>query len=120
MLACRTPGATMARSDYSRNDLGTEVQAPWGYYQALEEATIDYAGRRVLYTLGSACVEASCCGKGSWSYARVEGYAVEGDTARGPAGDHPVQVDTIETPKDRAAIAQLVTDRHPGVRVEFR
>jgi hypothetical protein len=117
----------MARSSYSRNDLGTEVQAPWGYYQALEEGHIAYSGRQVVYTLGSACIEASCCGRGSWSYARVEGYLAGGASAPTP-GESPdgapvsgsLEVDTVEDAEERAAIAQLLLEKHPGVRVEFR
>jgi hypothetical protein len=112
----------MTRSSYSHSDIGTEVQAPWGYYQALEEGHLAYSGRQVLYTLGSACIEASCCGKGSWSYARVEGYLVEGGSTRDP-GDpdaRPVEIDTVEDSGERAEIAKLVVERHPGVRAEFR
>jgi hypothetical protein len=113
----------MARSSYVRDDLGSEVVAPWGYYQPLEQGTIDYAGRQLLYTLGSACIEASCCGKGSWSYARVEGYLSVGASAPasgGAADAGPMEVDTVEDAQQKAAITKLVTEKHPGVRVEFR
>lgn len=118
----------MARITHSPDELGTEVQAPWGYYQPEEQGTLDYGGRPVLYTLGSACIEASCCGKGSWDYARVEGYVVTGAPGAGARGapakasgdSNPTELDTVENPKDRAAIAKLVEEKHPGVRVEFR
>ena len=118
----------MAKSTYTPDAVGTEVEAPWGYYQPLEEASLDYLGRRVLYTLGSACIEASCCGKGSWSYARVEGYVAydAGEAAGGPAAASaeqvagPLEVDTVEDAAERAAIAQALVQKHPGVRVEFR
>ena len=110
----------MARSTYSPDDLGTEVVAPWGYYQPLEVGSLDHAGRQVLYTLGSACIEASCCGKGSWNYARVEGYVVEGAAVQTGGPGQGVEVDTIESVQDRAAIAGLVMQKHPGIRVEFR
>jgi hypothetical protein len=110
----------MAKATYSRGDFGNEIQAPWGYYQAFEEARLSYAGREVLYTLGSACIEASCCGKGSWSYARVEGYVAEDGGQPDPAGTDPVEVDTIEDAGERTAIARLLGEVHPGIRVEFR
>jgi hypothetical protein len=117
----------MSHQPYTPCDTGTEVQAPWGYYQALGEGSLEYAGKRVVYTLGSACIEASCCGKGSWDYARVEGYEVEGgcapvsggDAGGGP-GSSPLEIDTIEASQDKAAIAKLLLQKHPGVRVEFR
>ncbi len=113
----------MAKASYSRNDLGVEVQAPWGYYQPFEEVAMEYGGRQLLYTLGSACVEASCCGHGSWSYARVEGYPSDDLVAPDPVDDAvhaAVEIDTIEDASERAAIAQALMQKHPGVRVEFR
>lgn len=108
---------------YSRDELGVEVQAPWGYYQPLEEGTLEYAGRQVLYTLGSACVEVSCCGHGSWSYARVEGYLADRDAnpfAEGEMASGVVSIELIEGPDNRAAIAKALQEKYPGVRVEFR
>ncbi len=113
----------MAKIAYSRGQMGGEVQAPWGYYQPLEEGSLEYAGRRVIYTLGSACVEVSCCGHGSWDYARVEGFlsAARPSTAAGVASDDStIELDTVEGPDQRTAIAQLIQQMHPGVRVEFR
>ena len=100
-------------------ELGKEVVAPSGYYQPLEEATIDYRGRRLLYVLGTGCIEASCCGKGSWTYARVEGFLVE-ERAGDDLAPGRIHVDTIEDAGDQEAIAALLRGRHAGVRVEFR
>ena len=71
----------MARSLYTHEELGREIEAPSGYYQPMEEAWLAFQGRQLLYVLGAACIEASCCGVGSWSYLRVEGYSAEDDPA---------------------------------------
>jgi hypothetical protein len=110
----------MVKSTYSPGDFGSEVQAPWGYYQPMEEGTLEFAGKSVLYTLGSACIEASCCGKGSWTYARVEGYVAGGSSPQGSGAGEPVEIDAIEDPVEKAEIAKLLAERHPGVRVEYR
>jgi hypothetical protein len=112
--------ATMAKSTYSPGDFGTEVQAVWGYYQPMEAGVLQSAGKSLIYTLGSACIEASCCGKGSWDYARVEGYVAEGGPEWRPGVSEPVEIDTIEDAQEKAAIAKLLAEKHPGVRVEFR
>lgn len=113
----------MTKILYSRNEMGGEVQAPWGYYQPLEEGSLEYGGRQVIYTLGSACVEVSCCGHGSWDYARVEGY-VTGDAsssaAEGGVDQAAIELETVDGPDQRAAVARLIEEKHPGVRVEFR
>ena len=74
--------ASVARATYIPESLGTEIEAPSGYYTPVEERFIDLDGKRLLYVLGSACIETSCCGTGSWSYARVEGYVVEQHSSR--------------------------------------
>ena len=113
----------MVRHPYLPEELGNEVVAPSGYYQPLEEVVVDYQGKQLLYVLGTGCIEASCCGKGSWSYARVEGFIAEepagGEPGLGP-GPGQMLVDTIEDADEREAIAALLHERHPGVRVEFR
>ena len=113
----------MTKVQYTHDELGTEVEAPWGYYQPLEEGSVEHAGRKVLYTLGSACIEVSCCGQGSWQYARVEGYVLDGDSTSSAGGGldtTSVELETVEGSEQRAAVAKLIQDKHPGVRVEFR
>jgi hypothetical protein len=115
--------ATVARATYMPESLGTEIAAPSGYYTPIEERFLDQDGKRLLYVLGSACVETSCCGTGSWSYARAEGYVVEQhppERTRGEAGGIPVEVETVEGAAERSAIDALLLERHPGVRIEFR
>ena len=105
---------------YVPEDFGTEVVAPSGYYQPIKEELLDYDGKQVLYVLGSACIEASCCGIGSWAYLRVQGYVVgEGDPGD-ENGRKATQIDTITADGDKRTIGTLLLARHPGARIEFR
>jgi hypothetical protein len=108
------------RARYLPEDLGNEVVAPSGYYQPLEEAFLDYSDKRLVYILGTACIDASCCGTSSWKYLRVEGYVVESNLSQGQSEGTGLEIETIEDAGDRAAISSLLLDRHPGVRIEFR
>jgi hypothetical protein len=110
----------VARSRYVPEDLGNEVAAPSGYYQPLEESFLDYDGKRVLYILGTACIEASCCGIGNWAYLRVEGYVVEGDSSLGEDNGRYDEIETIEDDNEKTAISRLLLEKHPGARLEFR
>lgn len=109
----------MARSTYLPDDLGQEVVAPSGYYRPVDAGAVEYAGRRLLYTLGTACIEASCCGRGSWDYLRVEGYVVAGPS-EDPTTGGAVEIDTIEDAAEKAAITRLIQGKHPEARIEFR
>lgn len=110
----------MTRARYVPEALGCEVAAPSGYYQPLEEAFLDRHGKRLLYILGTACVDASCCGTSSWAYLRVEGYVIEDDSLQCRGDGMNLEIDTIDNDSERAAIGKLLSGKHPGARVEFR
>ena len=110
-------GAGVTRAIYAPEVFGVEVVAPSGYYTPLEKRFVEHGGKRLLYILGSYCIEASCCGVGSWNYLRVEGYVSGPDSPRALAS---VEVDTIEDDLEKRAIVKLLSERHPGVRIEFR
>jgi hypothetical protein len=110
----------MVRAAHKPEDLGNEVPAPSGYYQPIDKALIDHAGRKVLYTSGIACVEASCCGMGSWQYVRVEGYVVEDERYQEQDLENRIEIEMIEGDDDKSAINKLLLERHPGARIEFR
>lgn len=101
-------------------DLGNEVVAPSGYYVPLKEEFLDHKGKRVLYILGSSCIEASCCGVSSWTYARVHGYVAGAELSPSRAGGGGFPVDTIEDDAEKRDISRLLMAKHPGVRIEFR
>jgi hypothetical protein len=110
----------MVRIRYTPEDFGTEVQAPSGYYLPAREEYVEFKGGTLLLVLGSACIEASCCGVGSWKYVRVEGYVVRSEEPS-EVGEGPhIEIETIESAADRDEIVKMLTARHPGARVEFR
>lgn len=109
----------MARVTYTPEEIGREMEAPSGYYVPRELVVLEYEGKRLLYVLGTVCIEASCCGIGQWGYARVHGYVVDAGLAT--ADDvGTVQIDTIEDEGERQAIVKRLMAAHPGARVEFR
>jgi hypothetical protein len=110
----------VARSIYVPEDFGNEVVAPSGYYVPLEEAFIEYNGRRLLFILGNYCIEASCCGVGSWSYLRVEGYVIGKYDSKRQTDEAYFEIETIENDIEKTEISKLLLDKHPGVRIEFR
>ena len=70
--------------------------------------------------LGSACIEASCCGVGSWAYIRAQGYLTGNQLPTGWSEGRFADIDTIERAGEKAAITKLLPAKHPGSKVEFR
>jgi hypothetical protein len=110
----------VTRIKYLPEDCGKEIVAPSGYYQPVECGLLEHAGKRVLFTLGAACIEASCCGVGSWKYVRVEGIVVGEESPVLESGGEPIDIDTIEDDQTKRAIRKLISEKHPDARVEFR
>jgi hypothetical protein len=98
--------------------LGQEVAAPAGYYLPQEEGLLPYHGKKVLYVLGSVCLDAACCGvgisKGGWNYIQVPGYLVA-EKRDSPA----CEIDTIEDENERLEIIRLLREKYPSARIEI-
>ncbi len=76
-------------TEFTHPELDQEVHSIAGYYIPREEHTLPYDSREVLYIVGDACIEASCCGVASWSYIQVPGFLVKTAIARwGNRPDH--------------------------------
>ena len=110
----------MGQKMYLPEGVGDEVSTPSGYYQPTGRASIEFEGRTVLYTSGTACVEASCCGTGSWEYLRVEGFVVDMKRLQNAGVDSLAEVETIEDEREKKALIRLLLERHPAARIEFR
>lgn len=105
--------------EFTHPDLGQEVRTISGYYVPREEHVIPYDGRDVLYIVGDACIDTSCCGAASWSYIQVPGFLLRKHMRGG--GEQPA-VSEVEMISDKTA-RQQVTDalirEYPGARVEI-
>jgi hypothetical protein len=60
--------------DFIHPVLNKAVRSISGHYILSQEKRLSYNGREVLYFIGCAVVDASCCGPGGCSYALVPGY----------------------------------------------
>ena len=86
---------------YTHLELGKDVEAGIaGYYTPEKEVRLAHNGREVLYVIGNAEVEASCCGAGSWKYAVVPGYIVNWQNTKNEA---ELPVSEVEPILDKAA-----------------
>lgn len=104
---------------FTHPELGKEVRAPAGYYVPVEEHVMPYKGREVIYVIGHACVEASCCATGSWTYIQVPGYLVN-KHVRGYGTAAPIsEIEAIEDEDDRAFITGSLRQKHPSSIIEI-
>ena len=80
-------------------ELGQEVVAVGGYYELIREARLPLGQRDVLYLVGHAAFETSCCGVGGCAYALVPGFVVRWKDRTDEEG-HAVSL--VERVRDKA------------------
>ncbi|MFC2000288.1 hypothetical protein ACFLXE_05975 [Chloroflexota bacterium] len=106
--------------EYGHPDLGEEVTARAGYYVPLEEHTFPYGDREVIYILGHACIDNSCCATGgTWGYVQVPGFLVR-KHIRGTDTPTPIsEVELIQDEDDRRNIKKSLSEKHPGIQIDM-
>jgi len=60
--------------DYIHPKLNETVKAIGGEYVFVKEAVLPFQGKKVLYLIGCAVFNSTCCGTGGVCYAHVPGF----------------------------------------------
>ena len=105
--------------DFIHPVLNQEVRTISGYYLLGEEKRLFFKGREVLYYLGCAVLDASCCGPAGCAYALVPGY-IEQYKYKMNADDRWVsQVKPLRDKGDQEKLRSLIREREPVQQVNF-
>ena len=105
---------------YTHLELNSEVCSIAGYYAPQKEVRLKYDDRDVLYVVGQAVIESSCCAAGSWEYAIVPGYILNWQNETNKA-DLPVsEVEPIPDKETQKNIGRIITEAEAISRIEFR
>ena len=90
-----------------------------GYYTLQKEIRLKYNNREVLYVIGQAVIESSCCGVGSWAYVLVPGYIVNWQSETNEA-DLPVsEIEPISDEVSRNNIRKTIKEIEVTSQIEF-
>ena len=106
-------------AQYTHLRVNEDVTSIAGYYTPLKEVRLKHDNREVLYIVGQAVLEASCCGTGSWNYALVPGYIVNWRNKTNEAGLPVSDVEPISDKTARDAIRQIISEAESVPQVEF-
>jgi hypothetical protein len=109
----------MNKLEYTHIPVNRDVVCIAGYYTPLKEARLRYNDREVLYVVGLAVLESSCCGTGRWGYALVPGYVVGWQNQTNEAG---LPVSDVEPISDKIAqddISRTLKEVESISQVEF-
>jgi len=99
--------------------LNQEVTAIAGHYVLVREVRERFSGRELLYVLGHAVFDTSCCGMGGCGYALVPGFVLRWHTDRTADGQPVTEVEPVDDPEVQAAITAWIRDRESISQVQF-
>jgi len=105
--------------EYAHRDLNQEVTAIGGRYVLVKEARLPFQGREVLYLVGHAAFDTTCCGAGGCAYALVPGFIVSWKSATNPDGLDVSRVEPIRDAVVQEQVRRLVAGREVVHQIRF-
>jgi hypothetical protein len=106
--------------DYIHQNLNEEVTAIGGHYVSEKEERIPVNGKELLYILGHAVVDTSCCGMGGGRFAVVPGYLLRYHYRTDQAGRPISEVEPVEEDwETKRAIIGLIENKETYCSVRF-
>jgi hypothetical protein len=105
--------------DFTHPLLNEEVRTISGLYILSQEKRLSYNGREILYYVGCAMVDASCCGPGGCTYALVPGY-IEQWRYRVNSDERWVsRVKPLRRKAEQEKLRRLIKEKEPVQQVNF-
>ena len=106
-------------ADYTHLELNQHVDALAGYYTPLKEIRLKYNGREVLYVVGEAVVEASCCGFQNRAYVLVPGYLIHWKNKTNERGLPVSEVEPITDPQQQDNFKKIIREAEQIPQIDF-
>jgi len=105
--------------DHVHHELNHEITAIGGHYAFLKEGTLLHAGRNVLYYVGCAVMNSTCCGVGGVAFARVPGYICDFRYKTDKTGAPISRVEPIRDNDSQIQISTVLRENESITQVEF-
>ena len=105
--------------DFIHPVLNAEIRAISGHYVLSRERRLAFNDREVLYFIGCATVDSSCCGAGGCAYALVPGYIREWKYKKSSVDLAVSRVEPIRDAGTQSEIRRLILKKDPVQQVNF-
>ncbi len=105
--------------EFPHPKLNQPITAIGGHYVFVKEERLPFRGREVLYLVGYAVVDTSCCGLGGYGYAVVPGFLVAWKDRTDEQGRPVSRVEPIRDEPTRREIRQRIQQREGVHQVTF-
>ena len=105
--------------DFIHPILGQEITAIGGHYVFNKEGRLTFDSRQVLYLVGYAVVDTSCCGVGGCAYALVPGIVKGWKYKKDDDGLSVSQIEPIIDADQQQEIRRLIQKKEIVQQVTF-
>ena len=99
--------------------LGQEITAIGGHYVFGKEIRLPHEGREILYFVGYAVLDSTCCGVGGTAYVLVAGYIKQWQYRKDPNGLPVSRVAPIQDRIEQKQIRNLIQKKEMVYQVTF-
>jgi hypothetical protein len=107
------------KKEYIHQRLNQEITAIGGHYVLMKEVRLPLQGREVLYVVGYAVIDTSCCGIGGCAYALVPGFILDWRYKRNKDGLAVSQVEPIQDEAIQKEVRWLIESNETVQQVSF-
>lgn len=101
------------------HELNREIRSISGGYELEREEKLEIHGKEVLYVVGNAIMDSSCCGVWGCRYALVPGYVKKFKTRQDEQGLWISEVEPVIDGATRQKITQLLEEKELVQQVQF-
>jgi len=105
--------------DHTHLNLNREVAAIGGEYAFLKESTVRFQEKTILYYIGCAVLNGSCCGTGGVCFARVPGVVRDLKYKIDASGASVSRVERITDQTIQKQVRKILQDTEMVHQVEF-
>ena len=110
----------MKTIDYTHPALNEEITAIGGYFVLIKENRLQRGPRDVLYYIGYAVVDTSCCGLGGTAFASVAGYIHDWQYRRNAEGRPVSRIEPIGNEAVKRELGRGIKASEGVVQVNFQ
>ena len=106
-------------SEYVHLELNREVTAIAGHYVLTREVRMPFQGREILYVIGYAVFDTTCCGTGGLAYAHVPGFVLDWQGSKNGDGLAVSLVEPIRDKDMQREIRRLIEKTEVVHQIQF-
>jgi len=105
--------------DFSHPELNEQVTAIGGSYFWIKEVRLPFEGQELLYLIGAAIFDTTCCGTGGCAYALVPGVVRKWKYAVDANGRPVSQVSPVSGDRPREKIKAVIFKKESVLQIDF-